>query len=55
MHRPTVNTTGPASMLGLALPSFQGLTLVHFSAQRKHVLWDTMGLRVELVTLNGSG
>ena len=21
----------------------QGLTLVHFSAQRKHVLWDTLG------------
>ena len=21
----------------------QGLTLVHFSAQRKHILWDTMG------------
>ena len=23
--------------------SCQGLTLVHFSAQRKHVLWDTSG------------
>ena len=32
----------------------QGLTLVHYSAQRKHVLWDTMGLWAELVTLNGS-
>ena len=21
----------------------QGLTLVHFSAQRKHILWDTFG------------
>ena len=21
----------------------QGLTLVHFSAQRKHILWDTVG------------
>ena len=21
----------------------QGLTLVHFSAQRKHILWDTSG------------
>ena len=21
----------------------QGLTLVHFSAQRKHILWDTLG------------
>jgi len=23
--------------------SGQGLTLVHFSAQRKHILWDTLG------------
>ena len=23
--------------------SDQGLTLVHFSAQRKHFLWDTLG------------
>ena len=22
---------------------WQGLTLVHFSAQRKHILWDTLG------------
>ena len=21
----------------------QGLTLVHFSAQRKHILWDALG------------
>jgi len=21
----------------------QGLTLVHYSAQRKHILWDTLG------------
>jgi hypothetical protein len=21
----------------------QGLTLVHFSAQREHILWDTLG------------
>ena len=35
--------------------SSQGLTLVHYSAQRKHVLWDNMGLWVELVTKNGSG
>jgi hypothetical protein len=24
-------------------PSRQGLTRVHFSAQRKHILWDTLG------------
>ena len=24
-------------------PEVQGLTLVHFSAQRKHSLWDTLG------------
>jgi len=23
----------------------QGLTLVHFSAQHKHILWDTLGAR----------
>jgi hypothetical protein len=23
--------------------SEQGLTLVHFSAQRKHILWETLG------------
>jgi len=23
-------------------PPRQGLTLVHFSAQRKHILWDTL-------------
>jgi hypothetical protein len=23
----------------------QGLPLVHFSAQRKHILWDTLGAR----------
>jgi hypothetical protein len=22
---------------------YQGLTLVHFSAQRQHILWDTLG------------
>ena len=22
---------------------WQGLTLVHFSAQRRHILWDTLG------------
>ena len=33
----------------------QGLTLVHFSAQSENVLWDTIGLWVELVTINGSG
>ena len=25
--------------------SVQGLTLVHFSAQRKHILWDRLGAR----------
>jgi len=24
--------------------SDQGLTLVHFSARRKHILWDTLGV-----------
>jgi hypothetical protein len=23
--------------------TYQGLKLVHFSAQRKHILWDTLG------------
>jgi len=32
-----------------------GLTLVHFLAQHKQVLWERMSLWVELVTLNGSG
>jgi len=28
----------------LPVPSAnQGLTLLHFSAQRKHILWDTLG------------
>ena len=26
-----------------AAASAQGLTLVNFSAQRKHILWDTLG------------
>jgi hypothetical protein len=34
---------------------WQGLTLVHFSAQRKHVLWDTLCLRARSMTRNGSG
>jgi len=25
------------------VPQHQGLTHVHFSAQRKHILWDTLG------------
>ena len=33
----------------------QGLTLVHFSAQRKHVLWDTLCLWAGSMTRNGSG
>ena len=27
----------------ITVTSTQGLTLVHFSAQRKHYLWDTFG------------
>jgi len=26
-----------------AVPQQQGLTLVHFAAQREHVLWDMLG------------
>jgi len=33
----------------------QGLTLDHFSAQCKHVLWDTLSLWVGSMTWNGSG
>jgi hypothetical protein len=29
------------------LPTGQGLTLVHVSAQREHFMWDTLGLWVE--------
>jgi hypothetical protein len=31
------------SLLQLQRATGQGLTLVHFSAQRKHILWDTSG------------
>jgi hypothetical protein len=38
------------------LPTFsQGLTLVHFSAQRKHLLMDIVGISRGSVTQNGSG
>jgi hypothetical protein len=35
----TLSTCGGA----ILLDGGQGLTLVHFSAQRKHILWDTSG------------
>ena len=34
-------------------PWDQRLTLVHFSAQRKHILWVTLCLRVRSMTRNG--
>ena len=49
---PTLNTLGPtclgpsdhaADSISSMMPSAQGLTLVHFSAQLKHILWDTSG------------
>jgi len=59
MHRPTLRLSGsserPAypgfmvmNTLAVAIrrsstPSNQGLTLVHYSAQRKHILGDTLG------------
>jgi len=33
----------PSPMYTIFLPLTQGLTLVHHSAQRKHILWDTLG------------
>jgi hypothetical protein len=30
-------------LLPVSPPRDQGLTLVHYSAQRKHILWDTLG------------
>jgi len=32
-----------AAQLGGVVDTRQGLTLVHYSAQRKHILWDTLG------------
>jgi len=37
------------------LTSTQGLTLVHYSAQCKHILWDPMGLWLDLLTISCLG
>jgi len=34
------------SIFLLPEPAQQGLTLDHFSAQRKHMLWDTLGAQI---------
>jgi hypothetical protein len=44
LHRPTPSmsaylVTGNSQLAATT----QGLTLVHFSAQRKHILWNTLG------------
>ena len=37
------------------IPTIQGVTLVHLSAQRKHLLMDTVGNLRASVAQNGSG
>jgi hypothetical protein len=39
----SVDPTLVVSEVALSSPSRQGLTIIHFSAQRKHILWDTLG------------
>ena len=46
---------GPTTSFGGAGAADQGLTLVHFSAQRKHCLWDTLGGFTPFSDKNGSG
>ena len=42
--RPSTVSAKSASVAWIESPAtHQGLTLVHFSAQRKHILWDTLG------------
>jgi hypothetical protein len=36
----------PPAAIAACGPIVQGLTIIHFSAQRKHILWDTLGARV---------
>jgi len=43
MPRKSGTTLPPMSAVKANMPHDQGLTLVHFSAQRKHILWDALG------------
>ena len=48
LHRPTLFAASALKISSRSAdmttkPLMQGLTLVHFSAQRKQLLWDTMG------------
>ena len=46
VHRqagPPSSVTSSVRRVGRAAAGGAGLTLVHFSAQRKHILWDTLG------------
>ena len=42
------------ALLCLSVAKWQGPTLGHFSAQRKHSLWDTLGTLGEYMGLNSS-